>query len=155
MIRELGGHAEQLSDGDEVMPYLLRQEEAPDVILLDVVMARMNGDACTRELRRSGYPGPIIAVTSNHASWDLANFTEAGFTSVIPKPITLESLAHGIRRVLAEVRAEERRAVTAAASAAAAAVPAPVPGGSPPVPPPIGGASRGEVSPDAASGKRP
>jgi hypothetical protein len=59
-IRSLGCEGVLLTDGDEVAPAIAR---APcDLILMDIKMARMDGDVACRQLRAGGYTGPIIAV---------------------------------------------------------------------------------------------
>lgn len=42
-----------LSDGDEVLPYLDKQVILPELILLDLNMARLNGMQTLTELRRN------------------------------------------------------------------------------------------------------
>jgi hypothetical protein len=58
--RTLGHDSVLLSDGDEVAAAVAA---APvDVIMMDIRMARMDGDVACRTLRAGGYTGPIIAV---------------------------------------------------------------------------------------------
>jgi CheY-like chemotaxis protein len=67
---------------------------------MDIVMSRMNGDDATRAVRSAGILIPIVAVTSNHAAWDMVNFVASGFSGVVPKPVSLESLARGVVHAL-------------------------------------------------------
>jgi two-component system, NarL family, capsular synthesis sensor histidine kinase RcsC len=59
-VHALGYEAVLLTDGDEVADCIAR---APcDIIMMDIRMARMDGDVACRMLRAGGYMGPIIAV---------------------------------------------------------------------------------------------
>lgn len=56
----------------------------PDLILLDIVMFRENGDLTCRRLRAQNFLKPIIAVTGNFRTSD--TFVQAGFDTVLYKP---------------------------------------------------------------------
>jgi hypothetical protein len=59
-VTSLGHDCVCLADGDEVAGCVA---SAPaDLILMDIRMLRMDGDAACRQLRAGGYLGPIIAV---------------------------------------------------------------------------------------------
>ncbi len=59
-IRSLGCESVLLTDGDELAECVAA---APcDIILMDIKMARMDGDVACRQIRAGGYTGPIIAV---------------------------------------------------------------------------------------------
>ena len=61
-VQLLGHECVTLSDGDEVAAAVAA---APaDVILMDIRMARIDGDVACRQLRAGGYTGPIIAVST-------------------------------------------------------------------------------------------
>ena len=92
------------------------QAETWDVILMDVQMPQVDGPTATREIRRleaaTGRPRtPIIALTANAMSHQVAEYREAGMDGFVAKPIevgrlfaaleaalnppTLEEAAHG------------------------------------------------------------
>jgi len=58
----------------------------PHVILMDIEMPVMNGLEATKQLRSSGYKGPIIAYTGHDESYD-STLTEAGMNDVLRKPL--------------------------------------------------------------------
>ncbi len=60
-VTSLGHDYVSLSDGDEVAEHCFASAPA-DLILMDIRMVRMDGDAACRQLRAGGYTGPIIAV---------------------------------------------------------------------------------------------
>jgi CheY-like chemotaxis protein len=63
-----------------------------DLILMDYEMPRMNGPTATSRLRELGYTIPIIGVTGNILSADVAFFIESGVDSVLPKPVVMKDL---------------------------------------------------------------
>ena len=63
-----------------------------DMILMDVCMLRMGGDAACRALRAAGHSLPVLAVTANSTATDVTAYTADGFTALLPKPFTLDQL---------------------------------------------------------------
>jgi CheY-like chemotaxis protein len=84
VLRSLGCTCTLAEDGDEVPAAVAR--ETFDVLLLDINMARVNGDVAAAALRMGGYAGPIIAVTGNATGADAEAYRAAGFTSTLGKP---------------------------------------------------------------------
>jgi CheY-like chemotaxis protein len=63
-----------------------------DVILMDIQMPVMDGVTATREIRACEAPAtrprtPIIAVTANAMSHQVADYAAAGMDAVVPKPL--------------------------------------------------------------------
>lgn len=67
-----------------------------DLILMDIQMPVMNGYEASRAIRRSSHPDansiPIIAMTANAFSEDVADATAAGMNGHIAKPIDVNAL---------------------------------------------------------------
>ena len=64
---------------------------SPHAILMDIEMPVLNGLDATKQLRSSGYSGPIIAYTGHDESFDSV-ITEAGMNDVIRKPVQASEL---------------------------------------------------------------
>lgn len=86
------------SDGGQALTQL--EKEAPDLMLLDVVMQGMNGYQLCRNLRRDPRYAklPIIMVTSKDLETDRAWGMRQGATEYLTKPFGTEQLLSTVRR---------------------------------------------------------
>lgn len=66
--------------------------ESFDVILLDIQLPRLAGDAVCRELRASGVRTPIVAITSSAMPEQVERGLASGFNGYLTKPISLSAL---------------------------------------------------------------
>lgn len=102
MLVSLGCAVGLACDGDEVAPALssAAASGAPyDVVLMDVWMARQNGDDACAALRAAGCAVHILAVTANVGSVDRAKYAARGFSGVLAKPFSVEELREALRAV--------------------------------------------------------
>ena len=97
---------------------------APDVVLMDLAMPRLDGAGAMRELRRRGSPARVIVLTSFVDEARLLPALQAGAAGYLLKDVSREELcaavasalagqdlmAPSLRRAMAE-RAASRRAV--------------------------------------------
>jgi CheY-like chemotaxis protein len=98
LLDELGVDYAIAEDGVEAMEAVAAQTF--DVILMDVRMPRMDGLEASRRMRQAGIATPIIAVTADAVGQNDPEIFRAGVDAVLPKPITLVSLAEAITAVL-------------------------------------------------------
>ncbi len=77
-------------------------EEAPDFIVLDVMMPEMNGFEVCKELRRRGVKTPVIMLTAKDTEEEKVRGLEAGADDYVTKPF-------GIRELMARITAVGRR----------------------------------------------
>ncbi|MEV7675774.1 response regulator transcription factor [Streptomyces sp. NPDC000963] len=86
---------------------------APDLVVLDVQMPRMDGLTAARRIRASGSTVPILMLTARDTVGDRVTGLDAGADDYLVKPFELDEL-------FARIRALLRRSSYAAASAAPA-----------------------------------
>lgn len=110
-IRAVGGMALEAVGGFRVLPadsgercLALAREQAPDVILLDVMMPGMDGletlgrlrdDASTAEI-------PVVFMTARVQAEELSAYRAEGARGVIAKPFDPMTLSGDLKRLLAE-----------------------------------------------------
>ncbi|MCG8458704.1 MAG: response regulator [Holophagales bacterium] len=89
------------ADGREALQ--MAEADAPDLVLMDLEMPKMDGWAATREMRRiQGLDGvPVIAVTGHVTRDEIQRAQEAGCDDVVSKPIDYYVLIDKIERHLA------------------------------------------------------
>jgi DNA-binding NtrC family response regulator len=93
-----GYNIEELSDGDEVLPYLKLQEV--DLILLDMKMQRMDGLTTLSLLLQAGYDYPVIVLTAFSSVESAVDAMRKGAFDYISKPVDIEELKILIIRAL-------------------------------------------------------
>ena len=90
------------SDGAEALAGIAAT--APDVVVMDVMMPRLDGLEATQALRSAGNDLPILVLTARDAVGDRVEGLDAGADDYLTKPFALQEL-------LARLRALLRRAV--------------------------------------------
>lgn len=99
-IRDLGAGTEvhAVHDGREALEWLRASENVPDLVLLDINMAGLNGFDVLQSLKAD--PNlkmvPVVMLTSSELTADVARAYELGASGYINKP----SYLHDLRAVL-------------------------------------------------------
>jgi DNA-binding response OmpR family regulator len=89
-----------ITAGDGKKGLALALSEAPDLILLDVMMPGMSGWDLCRELRHRGLDVPVIMLTARGEEVDRVLGLELGADDYVTKPFSLRELMARIRAVL-------------------------------------------------------
>jgi two-component system response regulator MprA len=103
---ELGGFDVALAaDGEHGLSQI--SELAPDLVVLDVMMPRLDGLGVCRLLRERGDRTPVLMLTARDAVADRVEGLEAGADDYLVKPFALEELLARIRALLRRTAATE------------------------------------------------
>jgi two-component system, cell cycle response regulator DivK len=98
VLRHVGGYNVQ-SVGSGVEAIEVAQTNPPDLIVLDISMAQMDGITALRELRARGVGCPVIAFTAR-VERTPGEFVAQGFSAYASKTGDLKDLLNTVRGVL-------------------------------------------------------
>ena len=76
---------------------------APDIVVMDVMMPRLDGIEATRALRSAGNDVPILVLTARDAVGDRVEGLDAGADDYLTKPFALQELLARLRALLRRV----------------------------------------------------
>ena len=80
---------------------------APDVVVMDVMMPKLDGLEATRALRAAGNDVPVIVLTARDAVGDRVEGLDAGADDYLTKPFALDELLARLRALLRRVAPSE------------------------------------------------
>jgi two-component system response regulator MprA len=99
---EFNGYAVSLAaDGAEALAGIGRI--APDVVVMDVMMPRLDGIETTKSLRKAGNDVPILVLTARAAVGERVEGLDAGADDYLTKPFALQELLARLRALLRRV----------------------------------------------------
>lgn len=100
LLEDLGFEVEVL--GEAVAAIARATAWVPDLMLVDVELPGLSGNAVVYRLRSQGYRGPIVALSAN-ATMDARDASlRAGANHYLTKPLNLERFAAVVRRAVGE-----------------------------------------------------
>ncbi len=107
LVEGMGHFCDVVGNGIEAV----RQVQAAhyDVVLMDIQMPEMDGEAATRAIRRLAPPLgdiPIIAMTANVMPEQRSSYLAAGMATVVAKPVDVRELAAALVRVVGVAQAD-------------------------------------------------
>ncbi|MCY7394905.1 MAG: response regulator transcription factor [Nocardioides sp.] len=99
---EFNGYAVTLAcDGADALAQIAAA--APDVVVMDVMMPRLDGLEATKALRSAGNDVPILVLTARDAVGDRVEGLDAGADDYLTKPFALQELLARLRALLRRV----------------------------------------------------
>ncbi|WP_416383202.1 response regulator [Marinobacter sp. F4218] len=98
LVSRTGAELVHVGNGAEALDLALREEF--DLILMDIQMPVMNGRDATAALREAGVNIPVIALTANVMSEDIADYRLAGCNEHLAKPIDKQRFYETLARYL-------------------------------------------------------
>jgi PAS domain S-box-containing protein len=94
LLTKSGAKVKAVGNGLEAVE--LTDTNSFDVVLMDLQMPVLDGFAATREIRKRGYQGPILALSAHAMKEVREQCIETGFDDHIAKPIVTGELIHKI-----------------------------------------------------------
>jgi two-component system, OmpR family, response regulator MprA len=102
---EFNGYDVRLaSDGAEALAGIAGI--APDAVVMDVMMPRLDGIEATKALRSAGNDLPILVLTARDSVGDRVDGLDAGADDYLTKPFALEELLARLRALLRRTHVE-------------------------------------------------
>ena len=80
--------------------YEIVAREKPDLVFMDCQMPVMNGYESTRQIRKSGYKAPVIAVTASALAEEREKCLNCGMSDLVTKPFKQAEILMMIERYL-------------------------------------------------------
>lgn len=102
-----GYSVQTATDGEEGLHKAL--DLAPDLVVLDVGLPRLDGIQLARELRRRSFRAPVLMLTAHDSVSDTVMGLDAGADDYLPKPFDYEELLARVKALLrrAALRADD------------------------------------------------
>ncbi|WP_367273094.1 response regulator [Marinobacter sp.] len=98
LVGRTGAELVHVGNGAEALEVAIR--ESFDLILMDIQMPVMNGRDATAALREAGVNTPVIALTANVMTEDIADYRLAGCNEHLAKPIDKQRFYEVLARYL-------------------------------------------------------
>lgn len=92
------------ADGEKALQRIA--EDAPDVVLLDVMMPVMDGWGVLSALQDHAAPPPVVVVSAKSSDRDIATALSLGAVAFVTKPFEPHQVIGEVERVLASTPAE-------------------------------------------------
>ena len=102
MLERMGFEVETASDGREALDAFRRDPDRYSVVLLDLTMPHMDGEACFRELRRVNANVRVILSSGYNQQELTTRFAGKGLAGFIQKPYRMQTLRDELSKVLKE-----------------------------------------------------
>ncbi|MFQ5611023.1 MAG: response regulator [Anaerolineae bacterium] len=87
----------EVADGEEAVRMV--KQLAPDVVIMDINLPRMNGLQVTREIKQAVPDVAVIMLTAYHDDEQIFHAIRAGAAAYFPKDVTPRRLVEAIRQV--------------------------------------------------------
>lgn len=95
-----GFAADYVLDGEAGLNRILTHRGDYDLVILDWMLPKKNGDEICREVRAKKIEVPILMLTARDGTKDIANGLNAGADDYLAKPFSFEVLLARIRAIL-------------------------------------------------------
>jgi len=108
ILEKQGAHVSTCSDGLTALEHVRVHSKMLDIVLMDVQMPILDGNATTRRIRTELNLAtlPVVALTAGALVVERQRALEAGMNDFISKPFDPQALIRKVRRLVEEARGE-------------------------------------------------
>lgn len=92
IISDMGGEVTQAADGVEAVALFREKHDEIDLVILDMVMPHMNGDACFYKLREIDDTIPIVVSSGFDKNTSISELLDAGAKAYLHKPFNVREI---------------------------------------------------------------
>ena len=100
LFEDKGFDVVRRADGESALDSI--DDNVPDIILIDLMMPRMNGQECVRQLRNKGISVPIVAFTALDDPEIHQEAMDAGCNMVLTKPCKPDALVRHVSSLIGD-----------------------------------------------------
>ncbi|WP_413294426.1 response regulator [Bdellovibrio sp. HCB185ZH] len=94
ILQKHGAFVDTSGNGEDALEKVAQKQY--DIVLMDIQMPRMDGYQSKKALERSGYAGPIVALTAHAMQDEMEKTTQAGFSAHLTKPLNQQELVRTV-----------------------------------------------------------
>jgi len=105
IVKDEGHEVETATNGREALERI--QTQAPDCLLLDMLMPEIDGIQVLETLQTKSHSFPVIVLTADIQEYVKVRCLELGATKFLNKPVKQVELRAALKEVLAETAAKE------------------------------------------------
>ncbi|MGV3710809.1 MAG: sigma-54-dependent transcriptional regulator [Gemmatimonas sp.] len=109
LLTDAGYDVTAVGSGTEALPRL-RGSNPPDVVLTDLVMPGLGGEALLAMIQRERSHIPVIVMTAFGSIDSAVQLVRAGAFDYVTKPVATSALLQSLARGIAEARVQQQRA---------------------------------------------
>lgn len=92
IVSDMGGEVTQAADGVEAVALFREKHDEIDLVILDMVMPHMNGDACFYKLREIDDTIPIVVSSGFDKNTSISELLDAGAKAYLHKPFNVREI---------------------------------------------------------------
>ena len=102
MLQGRGGYniVAQAGDGEELLEWLKKVSQKPDLIILDVEMPKLDGISTLDKLTELGVSTPVLVLSADDGSKNVRSVLNHGAKGFMPKNARIEELEFAIDSIL-------------------------------------------------------
>ena len=101
MLSRLGYYVVTANDGEDALKYYKKNHSKIDLVLIDLVMPKLNGPSCYKELRKIDPNVRSILTTGYGMNSSVQSALDSGMLGYIRKPYRLDQLSELVSRTIA------------------------------------------------------